>query len=87
MTDVQNIQQDEPEVEGQARAYSDENLKQAIQQVEDALSALQKLKAEGGSTAEVEGQARLYSDENLKQAVQQVEAALAALQKLELAKQ
>jgi exonuclease VII small subunit len=70
------------EVEGQIIRYSDETLKQAIQQLEDALGALEKLKAEGKDADEVEGQIIRYSDKTLKQAIQQVESALSALGKL-----
>ena len=85
---------DESEVEGQIRVYryepaaevegqrfvgySDETIKQAIQQVENALAALAKLDAKR-EPAEVEGQYRAYSDETLKQAVEQVKSALEAL--------
>jgi hypothetical protein len=76
MPDEQTI-----EVEGQHFGFSDENLKQAVQQVEDAIAALQKLRVK--STAEVEGQLSGFSDENLKQAIEQVESALASLRKLQ----
>ena len=42
MTDTHRSEE-APEVEGQYRSYSDETLKQAIQQVENALAALAKL--------------------------------------------
>jgi len=61
MTDEQNTQQ--AEVEGQIRSYSDENLKQAITQLEDALAALTKLKANAESAPEVEGQKMHYNSD------------------------
>ena len=61
--------------------WSDETLKQAIQQIENALAALAKLDAKR-EPAEVEGQ-RLYSDETLKQAIEQVKSALAALKAMQ----
>jgi hypothetical protein len=55
--------------------WSDENLKQAISEVEDALSKLRDL----GTHDDVQGHAFTWSDENLKQAISEVEGALAKL--------
>jgi hypothetical protein len=81
MTDARRIGE-APEVEGQFIRWSDENLKQAITQVENALAALAKLNTRREPT-EVEGQWKSWSDENLKQAIEQVKSALAALKALQ----
>ena len=88
---------DEPEVEGQRlrghgapvaeveghplRGHSDENLKQTVVEIENALEKLRALLA--AAQAEVEGHPlRGHSDENLKQTVVQIEKALEKLRAL-----
>ena len=64
--------------------WSDEKLKQAITQLEDALSSLRALETEDGEDADVKAHRWSgYSDENLKQAIAQLEDALASLRALE----
>ena len=67
------------DVEAHRSYYSDENLKQAIQQVESALDALRQVAAQQEDDADVEAHRSYYSDESLKQAIQQLEKALRGL--------
>jgi hypothetical protein len=69
------------DVEGHAYGWSDENLKQAISQVQDALQVLRQLEPTHDQD-DVEGHAYSWSDENLKQAVSRLENAVAALRAL-----
>jgi uncharacterized protein YacL (UPF0231 family) len=69
------------DVEGHAYSWSDENLKQAISQIQDALQVLRQLEPSQAED-DVEGHAYSWSDENLKQAVSRLENALAALRAL-----
>jgi len=62
--------------------YSDENLKQAIAQLEDALASLRALEPQAAEDADVEAHRTYWSDESLKQAITQLENALAELRKL-----
>ena len=77
-----------PEVEGHVyRSWSDERLKQAIQQAEGAVSTLRTLDSPPAQSdsgdGEVEGQAfRSWSDERLKQAIQQTQGAVTTLRRL-----
>jgi hypothetical protein len=72
----------EPEVEGHLlRGHSDENLKQAVAEIENAIEKLRALLA--ANQSEVEGHLlRGHSDENLKQAVAQIEDAMEKLRAL-----
>ena len=66
------------DVAGHKLSWSDENLKQAVSELEGALEALLRLDRPS-EDAEVEGHGRMLSDENLKQAVTKLEDALEAL--------
>jgi hypothetical protein len=61
---------------------SDENLKRAISQVDDALQVLRQLQPAHDQDDDVQGHLYAWSDENLKQAVSRLETALAALRAL-----
>ena len=63
--------------------WSDETLKTTIDQLQDTLAALQKLK----TGAQVEGQGYGWSDETLPTTIDQLQDALAALQKLQKGEQ
>ena len=62
------------------KRYSDENLKQAIAEVENALAALRTL---DGDDAEVQGHGYKWSDEDLKEAVTSLSDALEALKAID----
>jgi hypothetical protein len=81
---VYRVSADGEDVEGHLMRWSDQELKQAVAQVEDALAALRELETGPAGGEDVEGHAsRGWSDRELKQAVAQVEDALAALRELE----
>jgi hypothetical protein len=63
--------------------WSDETLKQAVEQVQDALEALRKLQVPEGEEAEVEAHSIAWSDENLKRAVTSLRNALQTLKTIE----
>jgi hypothetical protein len=67
------------DVQGHSSSWSDENLKQAISQVQDALQVLRQLEPTQAEDDDVEGHGYSLSDKNLKQAVSRLENALAAL--------
>jgi len=77
MSHMDRLKQDD--VHGHFMAWSDENLKQAISQVDDALQVLRRLQPTDGQDDDVHGHWLAWSDENLKQAVSRLENALAAL--------
>ena len=66
------------DLEGHGYGLSDENLKQAISQVQDALQVLRQLQPTHDQD-DVHGHISSWSDENLKQAITRLENALAAL--------
>jgi len=70
--------------EVEAHAFmSDENLKQAIEEVEDALASLKDFEARRDpDDSEVEAHA-FMSDESLKQAIERLEGALVRLRDLQ----
>ncbi len=65
-------------------AWSDEELKQTIQELEDSLESLRRIGSpeQAGEEPEVEGHMYGWSDENLKQAIAKVEDALQTLREL-----
>jgi ribosomal protein L29 len=68
------------DVRGHYGTWSDEDLKQGIEEVERALAGLRELQTTQGEEDDVQGHAiRAWSDERLKQAVARVEDALASL--------
>jgi hypothetical protein len=74
----------ETEIEGHKFRHSDENLKQVVTQLEQALAALRQLDTQADEDEpEIEGHKFRHSDESLKQAVTQLEQALAALRELQ----
>jgi hypothetical protein len=75
---MDSIHPAEPEVEGQRVSRSDLRLKQAVDQVEDALASLQELDG-----PEVEGQRLSRSDERLKKAIDRLDGALGELNRLQ----
>ena len=76
--ELETSDDDEAEVEAHHVGWSDENLKQAVAKLEDALAALRELETKG-EDAEVEAHHVGWSDKNLKQAVAQLEQALEQL--------
>jgi polyhydroxyalkanoate synthesis regulator phasin len=78
MTELGNKPVDD-DVQGHSASWSDENLKQAIAEVEDALAKLRDLDAPGD---DVQGHASMYSDETLKQAIESLSEAVASLRNL-----
>ena len=71
------------DVEAHRYYSSDENLKQVIERLEDALSQLRELEPAAEEDAEVEAHRGYISDENLKQAIKKVEHAIETLKNLE----
>ena len=67
-------------------ALVDEELKQTIAKVEDALEALRKMEALREEDPEVEAHGMHWSDAELKQTIGTLESALQALRKIEAAK-
>ena len=72
---------DEAEVVGHGYKWSDENLKQAVTEVQSALETLQRLG--GDDEDEVEGHGYKWSDAELKQAVSSLSNALERLKEIE----
>ena len=80
MAGIEHPERDE--VQGHFRAWSDETLKQGIEEVERALAGLRELDTTEGED-DVQGHMqRAWSDETLKQAVAKVEDALTSLRQL-----
>jgi DNA repair ATPase RecN len=72
------------DVQGHYRAWSDETLKDGIQELERALAGLRELQTTQGEDDDVQGHGYTsWSDERLKQAVVKVEDALAGLRQLQ----
>jgi hypothetical protein len=71
------------DVQGHVRNWSDETLKQGIEEVERALASLRELQTTQGEDDDVQGHVRHWSDERLKQAVATVEDALTSLRDLQ----
>ncbi len=69
------------DVAGHGYRWSDENLKQAVTQVQSALETLRSMGAD--EDAEVEGHALKWSDEDLKQAVKSLSDALESLKAIQ----
>ena len=71
------------DVQGHVRSWSDETLKDGIQELERALAGLRELQSTEGEDDDVQGHSRAqWSDERLKQAVAKVQDALANLREI-----
>jgi hypothetical protein len=79
MSDTERPEQDDVEGHGLwSSSWSDERLKQAISQVDDALARLRELQGTSGEDEDVEGhalRAPSRSNEQLKQAISSLENA------------
>jgi hypothetical protein len=67
------------DVEGHARQWSDETLKQGIEEVERALAGLRELQPTEGDEDDVQGHTRLAADKGLEQPIGSLRRALAIL--------
>ena len=81
MGDQMHQGQSGDDVTGHGYRWSDENLKQAVTQVQSALETLRSMGAD--EDAEVEGHALRWSDEDLKQAVKSLSDALESLKAIQ----
>jgi DNA repair exonuclease SbcCD ATPase subunit len=78
-----NQHPEQDDVQGHSRSWSDETLKDGIQELERALAGLRELQStQGEEDDDVQGHMRAWSDERLKQAVAKVQDALAGLREL-----
>jgi hypothetical protein len=78
MSDTERPDQDDVEGHGLWASWSDERLKQAISQVDDALARLRELQVTSGDGEDVEGhalRAPSRSNEQLQQAISSLENA------------
>ena len=72
--------QDVDDVQGHGRTqWSDETLKQGIEEVQRALAGLRELPTTQGEEDEVQGHVRLAADKRLEQPISSLQRALATL--------